>query len=441
MLDRYTHIPNEDMSFQDVYPRMFPGRGAPKNVTFIVTERCNLQCSYCYEHYKTNRDMSIEVAKQCVDLLFKQDEENSEYINPDNAPALVLEFIGGEPLVNIELIAQIVDYFLEVAIKKNHRWKNHYMISMTTNGTLYFRPEVQRFLRRHRGRISMAVTIDGNKELHDSCRKYPNGDGSYEEAAKAQHDLSKRYGLNGTKLTIAPANLKYLYTAVVSMIKEFAPPTLHANCVYEEGWTTQHAQLYYEELKKIADWVIENEMYRCCRFTLFDSTRYLPSPPEDNQNWCGGNGKMLAFDINGDIYPCTRYAPISMGREQEPFIIGHCDRGIEVLPGECEICERLRNITRRSQSTDECFNCPIAKGCSWCTAYNYQVFGTPDKRATFTCCMHRAASLANVYYWNKLARKLQSEERFVMYLPKDKALEIISEDEYNMLYDLSQSDT
>lgn len=48
----------------------------------------------------------------------------------------------------------------------------------------------------------------------------------------------------------------------------------------------------------------------------------------------------------------------------------------------------ISNITRRSQSTDECFYCPIANGCSWCSGYNYEEFGTPNKRATYICCMH-----------------------------------------------------
>ena len=65
----------------------------------------------------------------------------------------------------------------------------------------------------------------------------------------------------------------------------------------------------------------------------------------------------------------------------------------------------ISNITRKSQSTEECFNCPIAAGCSWCSAYNYEQFGTPNKRATNICCMHKAASLANVYYWNKIYSK------------------------------------
>ena len=66
-------------------------------------------------------------------------------------------------------------------------------------------------------------------------------------------------------------------------------------------------------------------------------------------------------------------------------------------------------ITRRSQSTDECFNCPIAGGCAWCSAYNYQITGTPDKRVTYICVMHKARVLANEYYWHLLGEEYAVE--------------------------------
>ena len=99
----------------------------------------------------------------------------------------------------------------------------------------------------------------------------------------------------------------------------------------------------------------------------------------------------------------------------------------------------LDSITRRSQSTDECFNCPIAAGCAWCSAWNYQKYGTPNKRDTGICLMHKARSLANVYYWNKWYKQNGDDKKFKMYLPKQDALQIISEDDYNMLLDLSNN--
>ena len=90
--------------------------------------------------------------------------------------------------------------------------------------------------------------------------------------------------------------------------------------------------------------------------------------------------------------------------------------------------ECLKFITRRTQSTDECFNYPIAEGCSWCSAYNYQIYGTPNKRATFICVMHKTRALANAYFWNRHYRAIRSDKRFINYVPREWALEIISEE-------------
>lgn len=420
-------------SFTDEYVRMYPGKKMPRELTFIVTEGCNLRCSYCYQGHKTDKTMDFATAKQCIDTIFMEDARNSAYINESDAPAVILDFIGGEPLLQIELIDRIVDYFLERAIAIDHRWQIQYVISMSTNGTLYFDPRVQRFLQKHDGRVSMSVTIDGNERLHDRCRVYEDGRGSYKDASAAFHDILKRYHQTGTKLTIAPANVEYLFEAVVSMKEEYGILELHANCVYEEGWETKHARVMYDQLKRIADYLIESGHYADYSIALFDREHYQPMRPDDNENWCGGTGKMLAFGVDGTIYPCLRYAPSSLGNDVKPLVVGHADHGIERTDEERETTDMLRAITRRSQSTDECFDCPIARGCAWCSAYNYQVNGTPDKRATFICCMHKAAALANAYYWNKLARALGSLERFPLWADRESAKEIIGDAEYARL--------
>lgn len=124
----------------------------------------------------------------------------------------------------------------------------------------------------------------------------------------------------------------------------------------------------------------------------------------------------------------------------EEYSIGNVDDGI--CAHDCEKCRvvALKKVDRRTQSTDECFNCPIAEGCSWCTAYNYQVFGTPDARATFICVMHKARALGNIYFWNKYYRKHNMSTRMKMHIPDEWALEIISQSELDMLKELSKED-
>ena len=75
-----------------------------------------------------------------------------------------------------------------------------------------------------------------------------------------------------------------------------------------------------------------------------------------------------------------------------------------------------------------------------CSAYNYQENGTPDKRVTYSCDMHKSRSLANVYFWNRYYISKNIDKRFKMHCPEEWALEIIDEDEYKLLKELEKED-
>lgn len=136
---------------------------------------------------------------------------------------------------------------------------------------------------------------------------------------------------------------------------------------------------------------------------------------------------MLSCDPDGYLYPCIRYMESSLGNSQEPYRIGNVWDGLAQEKLYCDRIDCMNCINRRTESTDECFYCPIAEGCSYCSAYNYEVYGTPDSRATFICDMHKARALANYYYWSR-----QNIETKV-WIPKEEALKIIDEDEWNLL--------
>lgn len=434
--------------YQDMIARLYPELASnaeneeekilSRTFTFQVTDACNLACTYCYQINKGTRRMKIETAKKAIDLLLDGNSEFSNYITPENSPAIVIEFIGGEPFLEIELIEQICDYFIDSAIEKCHPWALFHCFSICSNGVLYFDERVQQFLNKYKHKISFSITIDGNKKLHDSCRIFPDGKPSYDLAIAAAKDWIDKGGYMGSKITIAPNNLTFLYDAIVHMI-DLGYYDINANCVYEKGWELYHAKEFYSQLIKIGDYLlknncIENNIY--C--SLFEYDSFKPKPENDLTNWCGGTGFMLSVDPDGYFYPCIRYMESSLGEDQLPLRIGHVDTGIAQKDCEKKCIQCLEGINRRTQSTDECFYCPIADGCSWCSAYNYQEFGTPDIRATYICDMHKARSLANVYLWNKYYIKIGSKKRMIMHCPKEWAVPIIGIKEFDYLLKLSE---
>jgi radical SAM protein with 4Fe4S-binding SPASM domain len=160
---------------------------------------------------------------------------------------------------------------------------------------------------------------------------------------------------------------------------------------------------------------------------------FKPKPEEDNINYCGGNGQMLMSDPDGIFHNCTRYSSSSLGDERPALIIGNCNDGIGITDLEKNNIKMMQEITRRSQSTDECFYCPIASGCPWCSAYNYQRFGTPNKRTVTTCNLHKAEALISSYYWNRYYQANNLDEKYKLSFDYNFIEGIISKEEYNLL--------
>ena len=126
--------------------------GTAQTLTFIVTEDCNLRCSYCYiTHKSSNKKMSFEVAKKFIDYVLSE-----EMIRPKG---VILDFIGGEPLLEIKLIDQICDYFKLKTYILNYEWYWDYRINITTNGINYASKDVQNFIKKNQGKLDRKSVV------------------------------------------------------------------------------------------------------------------------------------------------------------------------------------------------------------------------------------------------------------------------------------------
>lgn len=136
------------------------------DLVLMVTHRCNLQCDYCYQPKKPLRSMSREVGWKAIDRALDVLELGG---------VLDLGFFGGEPLLEAELIGELVDHAYEVAEPKRQIIRP----GLTTNGTVGT-PAARRLLADRR--IDFAVSFDGLPAIHDRHRKWPDGRGSSEHA-------------------------------------------------------------------------------------------------------------------------------------------------------------------------------------------------------------------------------------------------------------------
>ncbi len=417
--------------FTDTLGRYFgsPNVEKTRTITFQITDDCNLCCSYCYQINKGHHKMPFEIAKTLIDELLHNDKLIENYVKSKNSLGIILEFIGGEPLLEVDLIDQIIDYFVGQCIILHHPWIDRFRVSICSNGVLYFTPKVQEFIKKHQTHLSFSISIDGNKKLHDTCRIFPDGTGSYDLAIKAAKHYMKHYDKNlGSKMTLSIDNINYTFLALVNLW-ENGYNYIHSNCVYEKGWTIEHARVLYNELKKVADYLLNNHLEKIKGTSILNLDLSQQKNISD-QNFCGGNGNMLAIDYKGDLYPCLRYMESSIGQNQLPYIIGNVDDGIGYNQQTKDMITGL-DVTYKSQSPQECIECPVSSECGWCSALNYQEFGTINKRTTYTCLMHKARVLANYYYQNKMGGN------YPFLINKQDAINIIGENETNYLMELS----
>lgn len=389
---------------QDAIVKWFPewaeqNKGiATKTITFVVTEACPLRCTYCYECNKDHSArMTKETACMAVDRILSG-KDMDEYVDFSKDKSVIIEFIGGEPLLEAELMCYIAEYFKQQLVLLDHPWKNTYMFSISTNGVPWRDPKFKEFLVKNPGRVSISITIDGDRELHDACRVFPDGRGSYYDAVDALNFVRQYASVNATKVTFAPGNIAQLGTSVPHLF-DLGFTDVNANCVYEEGWTLNDARIFYRELVKLADWMIETGVYETSFCSIFDQTIGQFQDENHTQNWCGGNGQMLAIGPDGRLYPCLRFMKQALATPgRRAYDIGHIGSGIR----RDAHLENLTCVTRQSQSPQACLDCPVSSGCGWCTGYNYDLYGTPNKRATFICWMHKARCMANAYYWQRI---------------------------------------
>ena len=151
-------------------------------MTFAVTERCNLRCDYCpysstsaSSKFRTHRkyDMSIEIADQALELFYK-------YASPETC----IGFYGGEPFLNLEIIKYVINN-----IKENMQdWRG--IATITTNFTIY-NPEIGDFLAENN--ILLLVSLDGPEKIHDRHRKTANGKNTFKTIITNLADLKERH--------------------------------------------------------------------------------------------------------------------------------------------------------------------------------------------------------------------------------------------------------
>ncbi|WP_051624261.1 hypothetical protein [Clostridium akagii] len=223
----------------------------------------------------TNK-MTVDTAKKVVNYVL-------EHKNIFNEKAVIWEFIGGEPFLELDLIDQVSDYIKQRMYILDHQWFTNYMFNFSTNGLLYSTPKVQNYIKKNRNHVSIGISVDGNKIKHDLQRIKPDGSGSYDEVIKNVPLWLSQFPNAMTKATFSHDDLPYLKDSIISLWNN-GITTVAANVVFEDVWQEGDDVIFENQLKELADYILDKKMWKKYSVRFFDPQIGFPLKKDELKN-------------------------------------------------------------------------------------------------------------------------------------------------------------
>lgn len=333
--------------------------GVIKALCMHVAHTCNLNCSYCFasqgKYHGDRAVMSFEVGKRALDFLVE---------NSGTRRNLEVDFFGGEPLMNFEVVKQLVDYARSIEKEKNKNFR----FTLTTNGVL-IDDDVIEFANKECANV--VLSLDGRKEIHDKFRVDYNGKGSFDKIVPKFQKLveargGKNYYMRGT---FTHANPDFLEDIKVMLDLGFNELSMEP-VVCADGdpgeLTDQDIEIVKGQYEKLAELMIEREK-QGKPFTFYHYMIDLTGGPciYKRISGCGSGTEYMAVTPWGDLYPCHQFVG------EEKFKLGDIYNGITNKQAQCEFGDC--NVYAR----EDCKDCWAKLYCSGgCAANAYHATGS-----------------------------------------------------------------
>ncbi len=327
-----------------------------KALCLHIAHDCNLACRYCFagkgEYHGPRELMSFEVGRKALDLLVASSGTRRN---------LEVDFFGGEPLMNFEVVKQLVEYGRSLEEKHNKKFR----FTLTTNGVL-LDDEILKFANKEMG--NLVLSLDGRKEVHDRMRPRCGGQGSYDEivpkfikAADSRDQMNyyvrgtyTRYNTDFAEDVKHMAQLGFKQISVEPVVSPL----------------TEDYALRKEDIPKLCEQydILAKYMLKCKKegkgFNFFHFMIDLSGGPcaIKRLTGCGSGSEYMAVAPNGDLYPCHQFVGMP------EFLMGNVDTGVE----NKSLSEKFKRCNVYSR--EECKSCFAKYYCSGgcaANAYNY----------------------------------------------------------------------
>lgn len=343
-----------------------------KALCLHIAHDCNLRCKYCFAStgdFGTGRKlMPYEVGRMAIDFLLEHsmDRENLE-----------VDFFGGEPLMNFDVVKQIVAY----ARSKEEEYHKHFRFTITTNGMLLTDDKID-FINREM--YNAVLSIDGRKEVNDRLRTKVDGSGSYDNIIGKYKKLvqnrgDQEYYVRGTYTRYNldfSEDVLHLYEAGFDQIS--VEPVMESPDV-EYAIREEDLEQIYAEYDKLVDRIQEIRKSGGT-INFFHFMIDLDQGPcvIKRLRGCGSGNEYVAITPDGDIYPCHQF----VGHEE--YCMGNLEQGTfrEDIKQEFAGCHVY--------SKPACQECWAKFYCSGgCNANNYIFNGNIHQSYELSCQIMR----------------------------------------------------
>ena len=272
-----------------------------KAMCLNVAHDCNLRCEYCFAakgDFGTGRElMPFEVGKKAIDFLIK---------NSSSRHNLELDFFGGEPLMNFDVVKKIVQY-ARIEEKKHNK---NFRFTITTNGLLLTDDKID-FINKEMSNV--VLSLDGRKDVNDKLRITPIGRGSYDVIVPQYQKLVKgrgdkdyyvrgtftKHNLDFTKDVLHMNELGFEQLSIEPVVSD---PKLDYSIKEED------IELVFKEYENLANTIIANKK-RGNKFNFFHFMIDLDQGPcaIKRLRGCGCGNEYIAVTPRGDIFPCHQF--------------------------------------------------------------------------------------------------------------------------------------
>lgn len=372
-LEDIEELKKEDKLFSediwgDLAPMMKKKQSVVKAICLHVAHSCNMSCEYCFagegEYHGEEGLMSYETGKKAIDFLVEHSVGRKN---------LEVDFFGGEPLLNWEVVKKLVVYARGLEKKNNKNFR----FTLTTNG-LGINDDVIEFTTKEMSNV--VISLDGKKSTNDRMRHLKNGDGTYDliidkfkklADARGQKDYYMRgtYTRNNLKFSEDLIHMADLGFKELAMEPVVTPP--------ENDYALREEDL--ETLKEQYE-LLALEMLKRRRkgngFNFYHFSIDLEGGPciSKRISGCGVGTEYLAITPNGEIYPCHQFVG------EKEFLLGSLDEGLTNMG----VLDQFR--TCNVYSHEECKDCFARLYCSGgCAANAYYSTGSVNGVYDFGC--------------------------------------------------------